>query len=231
MRTTVLAAHILGGGIGLASGFLALYAPKGATLHRWAGLLFVYAMLLMCAGGLLLSVGGGPWAIVNSSAAALSALLILTALTTLRAPSAWTRWVDRAALPLSLAIGLVNLALAIEAIASGGRRNGVPAFPHLMFGVVGLLAAAGDVRVLRSGPRKGAFRIARHLWRMSFALLIAAMSFFFGQAQVIPEPIRIRPLLALPVVAVIVTMFYWLWRVRLRRSLRGLAGVQPIEAA
>jgi hypothetical protein len=31
------------------------------------------------------------------------------------------------------------------------------------------------------------------LWRMSFALLIAAFSFFLGQAKVIPKPIRIIP--------------------------------------
>jgi hypothetical protein len=93
-----------------------------------------------------------------------------------------------------------------------------------MFGVVGLLAAVGDVRVMRSGPLRGASRVARHLWRMSFALFIAALSFFIGQQKVIPESVRIVPLLALPVVAVLVTMFYWLWRVRVRRSLRGLVG-------
>ena len=60
--------------------------------------------------------------------------------------------------------------------------------------------------------------------------LIAALSFFIGQAKVFPEPIRIRPLLALPVLVVLVTMFYWLWRVRIRRSLRGLVGVFAPEA-
>ena len=49
---------------------------------------------------------------------------------------------------------------------------------------------------------------------MSFALFIAALSFFIGQAKVIPEPIRIPGLLAVPVLAVLFTMFYWMWRVR-----------------
>jgi hypothetical protein len=57
---------------------------------------------------------------------------------------------------------------------------------------------------------------------MSFALLVAALSFFIGQAKVIPKPIRIMPLLAMPLLAVIVTMFYWMWRVRVRHSLRNL---------
>jgi hypothetical protein len=77
----------------------------------------------------------------------------------------------------------------------------MPTFPFVMFGVAGLLASIGDVRVLRSGVRTGAFRIARHLWRMSFALFVAAISFFIGQSQVFPKPIRILPVLALPVLA------------------------------
>lgn len=101
----------------------------------------------------------------------------------------------------------------------------MPAFPFFMFAAVGLLGSASDFRVLRSAPLTGTRRLVRHLWRMCFALFIAALSFFIGQAKVFPEPIRIRPLLALPVLAVLVTMLYWLWRVRIRRSMRGLVGV------
>jgi hypothetical protein len=39
---------------------------------------------------------------------------------------------------------------------------------------------------------------------------------------VIPKPIRIPALLAVPVLAVLVTLLYWLWRVRVRRTLRGI---------
>lgn len=102
----------------------------------------------------------------------------------------------------------------------------MPAFPFVMFGVVGLLASVGDVRMIRSGALAGARRLARHLWRMSFALFIASISFFIGQAKVFPKPVRIPGLLALPVLAVLVTMFYWLWRVRVRQSLRGIVTVR-----
>jgi hypothetical protein len=57
------------------------------------------------------------------------------------------------------------------------------------------------------------------------------MSFFLGQAKVIPKPIRIPALLALPVLAVLVTLFYWLWRVRIRRSLRGIVANRPLVRA
>jgi cytochrome c-type biogenesis protein CcmH/NrfF len=58
---------------------------------------------------------------------------------------------------------------------------------------------------------------------MCFALFIAALSFFIGQAKVIPEAIRNRGLLALPVLAVLVTMLYWMGRVRRKRALRIVA--------
>ena len=131
---------------------------------------------------------------------------------------------------VALAVGLTSLAFGVEAVASGGKRNGIPAFPFFMFGVVGVLASAGDLRVLRSGALKGAARLARHLWRMSFALFIAALSFFIGQAKVIPKPIRIPAVLALPVLAVFVTMLYWLWRVRIRQTLRGIVVAGMSEA-
>jgi hypothetical protein len=91
------------------------------------------------------------------------------------------------------------------ALARGGRESGL-AYPLVMFGVVGLSAGAGDLRAMRSRALRGAPRLARHLWRMCFALFIAVLSFFIGQADVFPKPIRIRPLLALPMLAVLVTM-------------------------
>lgn len=58
---------------------------------------------------------------------------------------------------------------------------------------------------------------------MCFGMFIATGSFFLGQAKLLPKELRIIPLLAIPVLLVLVTMFYWMWRVRLRRNLRGLA--------
>lgn len=229
MRLT-LAVHVLAGGLGLVSGFVALYAAKGARLHRKSGMLFVYAMLTMCVAGVVMAAGRGVAPAVNISAGLLTAYLVITSLTTVRPPAAGSRWLDLGAMLVALVVGLVDLAFGFEALANGGTRNGMPAFPFFMFGVVGMLASLGDVRVIRSGALRGASRLARHLWRMSFALFIAALSFFIGQAKVIPKPVRIPGLLALPVLAVLVTMLYWLWRVRVRRSFRGIVRVSPAEA-
>jgi uncharacterized membrane protein len=228
--TAILVVHIAAGAIGLASGYVGLFSAKGATLHRRSGMVFVYAMLTMAVGGFVIAAGRGVAPAINIPAAALTAYLVTTALTTVRPPEAQPRWLAVGALLVAAGVSIVSLDFAFEAIANGGTRHGMPAFPFLMFGFVALLASVGDVRMLRSGALRGTKRLARHLWRMSFALFIAALSFFIGQAKVIPKPLRIVPLLALPVVVVLVTMLYWLWRVRFRRSLRGVVIVGAHEA-
>ena len=220
MRMTLIV-HIIAGSLGLVSGFVALYASKGAPLHRKAGMVFVCVMLTMSFTGLMIAAVRGVAPALNIPIALLTAYLVITSLTTMRPPAADSQWPTIVLLLVAIGVGLTNLTFGFQAVAKGGKEAGI-AFPFFIFGAVALLGAGGDLRVVRSGPLRGAPRIARHLWRMSFALAIAALSFFIGQAKVIPEPIRIMPLLALPVLAVLVTMFYWLWRVRVRRNLRGI---------
>jgi hypothetical protein len=84
------------------------------------------------------------------------------------------------------------------------------------------LAAIGDIRVLRFGALRGGPRLARHLWRMCFALFIAAGSFFSIEervARILPAPFATGPMRALPILLLFGAMFYWLWRVRGRRRL------------
>jgi uncharacterized membrane protein len=232
MRMTYVV-HILAGSLGLVTGYVALYAVKGAPLHRRSGMVFVYAMLTMCVFGTLIAVVRGVAPAVNVLAGVLTAYLVITSLTTVRPLGARARWLDPALMLVALAVGLTSLTFGFEALLSpdGKGRDGMPAFPFFMFGVVGTLAGVLDLRMIRSRGLEGASRLARHLWRMSFALFIAALSFFIGQAKVIPKPVRILPLLALPVLLVLVTMIYWLWRVRIRRSFRGIVRVTAAEAA
>lgn len=210
--------HILAGSLGIIAGFVALYSAKGALVHRRAGMLFVYAMLITGTFGLSIAVVRGVAPEINIPAALLTSYLVITSLTTVRPLAGGSRRLDVGGMLVALAIGVTMLTMGFQAVAEGGSRAGF-AFPFFMFGVVGMLGTIGDIRVIRTGAPRGAPRLARHLWRMSFALFIAALSFFIGQAKVIPEQYRNRGLLALPVLAVLVTMLYWLWRVRARRRL------------
>jgi uncharacterized membrane protein len=213
--------HILAGSLGLVFGYIALFSAKGGTLHRRSGRLFVYAMLPMAIAGMTIAMVRGVAPAINLPAGLLTSYLVITSLTAIRPPASGARGLHVAALLVALGIAASSLTFAFQAVTNGGTRNGMPAFPFVLFGGVALIGFIGDVRVMRSGALRGVPRLARHLWRMSFALFIAALSFFIGQAKVIPEPIRIRPLLAAPVLVVLVTMFYWLWRIRRRRRGRG----------
>ena len=221
MRTTALAVHIAAGVLGIAFGFVALYAAKGAGLHRKSGIVFVYAMLTMAMLGAGMSAIWGRARTSNIPVGLLTAYLVTTALLTVRPPASGSRWKDVGLMLVALAVCLSLFTSGVEAASSpNGQLNGIPVPPFFIFGLIALLASVGDLRLIRSGgvrTVRGRPRLVRHLWRMCTALLIAAFSFFLGQSQVFPKPIRIVPLLALPPLAALVTMVYWLSRVRGRR--------------
>ena len=219
--------HILAGTIGLLTGYVALLVVKGGTVHRRAGMLFVYSMLAMCAGGLAIAAVRGIAPEINVPAALITSYLLITALTTVRplpAGSTLERGVSVGGTMVALGVAAVMSTFAVQAVANGGTRNGMPAFPFVMFASFGLLGAWGDWRVMRSGPRKGGQRLARHLWRMSMALFIAAISFVVQAVKLLrQQDIRLpAPLTALPFLLVLGVMVYWLWRVRTRRPLSGV---------
>jgi hypothetical protein len=126
-------------------------------------------------------------------------------------------------LTVAVGLALLHIVAGLEAFSSPtGWRNGAP-FQMLFFlATIMMLAAIGDGRILRFGMPRGRPRLARHLWRMCFALFIAAGSFFSIRARVatiLPEPFTTGPMRALPILLVFAAMFYWLWRLRGRRTL------------
>ncbi len=231
-----LVVHITAGALGLISGYVALYAAKGGTVHRKVGMVFVYAMVTMAVFGAVIALAEGERATLI--AACLAAYLVITGLSTLRPATVQSWRFDAGALLVGFAIAVASLAFARGTLLNPTSSGSPDAVGLCVFGAVALLASVGDVRRLRSRgshSSRGIPRLRRHLWRMSFGLFIAAFSFFLGQAQVFPRFMRIPALLALPVLLVLGTMVYWLWRVRSRlasgavhvKSLEGASGMAP----
>ena len=223
--TLPLVVHVAAGACGLATGFLALSVAKGSTLHRRSGLLFVYVMVVMALLGSAIAAVAFAQGIRKPALDAtvfmglFTAYLVVTALTTVRPPGTWSRRLDLIGLPVVTVVGISMVTLGIRALAVGGQATMITSV-ELIFGSVALVAAASDLRILRSAPLTGTKRIARHLWRMTFALWIATFSFAPRLAKFIPK--SVGPLWALPVLAVLAALIYWMWRVRFRKSLRGL---------
>ena len=90
MLIMLLPVHIIAGGLAMVLGAVALVAAKGATLHRKSGLLFVYAMLTMGFSGSILAL---RLSLTNMNVLGgfMAAYFVVTALTTVRPASAWTR--------------------------------------------------------------------------------------------------------------------------------------------
>ena len=215
---TLLPVHIVAGLIAIVSGYIAIFAVKGAKLHRKSGVIFVYSMLILAFTGAVLGVLKGQPG--NASGGALTFYLVATALLTVRRDQSF-HWIEVTATVVAIAVGTLTLMAGVEALNSPrGRLNGVPFGMIFFMGTVTMLAALGDIRAMWVGGLKGAHRIARHLWRMCFALFVAAGSFFLGQAQVFPKPIRIFPLLAIPALLPLVLLIYWMARVLLTRWYR-----------
>ena len=207
--------HIITGLLGLVSGAVALYALKGGNEHRKSGMIFVYTMLLMSGTAVVLSVMKPQR--ISIAAGLLTFYLVTTALLTVRRPDQGFNWIDAGAMLVALTAGIIGFKFGLDGLKSPtGTLDGDPGVAGFIMGGVALLAVFGDVRMMLRGSQ-GARRIARHLWRMCFAMWIAAASLFLGQPQVFPEPIRKSFLLVIPPLLVLLVMFYWLARFLFKR--------------
>jgi uncharacterized membrane protein len=209
----VLSLHITGAAVGILSGATALLARKGSTLHRRAGNWFFVSMLTMSAIG----SGVAPFLPdrISTLAAVLTFYLVATAWATVRLRCGSVGLFEIGSAVVALSIAAAGVTLGLQAANSAtGLIDGQPAGAGFMFATVAVLAAIGDLRIISRRGVVGARRIARHLWRMCFALFIAAGSFFLGQRQVFPASMRESSLLFLPEIAVLGLMIFWLVRVR-----------------
>ncbi|HJT98312.1 MAG TPA: hypothetical protein VJ696_08350 [Rhodanobacteraceae bacterium] len=218
--------HVTAGLLALAAGGVALFAAKGSPLHRKSGIVFVVAMLTMAStgafmAGLALDAGTALGGVFVS-------YVVCTGLLTVRRTVAASRGLLTVLMLAALAIAATELTLGtIASNSPDGRFGAYPAGFYYTFSAFALLLAVGDARTLWRGHLDGVQRLARHLWRMCFALWFATASFFLGQAKVFPEPLRhMIGVRAIPVVLVLIAMLYWLLRVRTRRQ-RALASPAP----
>lgn len=206
----IIVLHACAGGLSLATGAAAMVLPKGGRHHRISGDMFFTAMLAMSSTGAWIAlVKAEP---VNVIASVLTFYLVATAwLAAVRREGKPGRF-EHAALLVAAATGAASLLYGYDALHDGAPSHG-RADAFLVFGSVALLAAAGDLRLLAAGGIGGALRIARHLWRMCFAMGIATGSFFLGQQKLFPAGLQGSTLLDVPVLLVLAVMVYWLLRV------------------
>jgi hypothetical protein len=213
---SVLALHIGGGMVGILSGAAALGFRKGSRPHAMAGNVFFVSMMIMSAIGAVVSPFLPQRA--NVVPGLFTFYLVVTGWLTIRRGQDRPGVLDIGALLFALGAAAIGLTFGLQAANSPtGLLDGDAPPTYFVFASFAALAAAADVSVIVRRGVSGPQRLARHLWRMCLALLIAVISLFLGQPKVFPPSLRGSPVLFLPVIAVLGLMIFWLIRVLLIR--------------
>jgi uncharacterized membrane protein len=194
-----LVVHIFAGAVGILSGYVALSVAKGAGLHRRSGMVFVYAMTTMALIGTTIAFARdvAPWA--NGPVGLLTAYLVGTGLTTVRRPPTIAAARLRPdALVVAVTVTLFTLGVPVLASPTG-KLHGMPALPSSSSRGSGCWRPSAICELIRAGAFKPfvAHRASPSICGACTALLIAAFSFFLGQASH-PEADSVVPLLLIP---------------------------------
>ena len=229
LTTPLLLVHVCAAMIGLISGYVALFVRKGGGLHHVAGAIFVVSMLMMSGSAAIVASLLRP-VMINVIAGMLTFYLVCTSWRAAKRRQGGVTLFDLGAFLFAAMVGVAGIASGIEAARSpNGLKDQMPGTVYFIFGSVAILFAASDVHMLLRGGVTGAQRIARHFWRMCFALLIATLSAYPGQAKLFPKAIRATNLLYVPHVLLIGAMFFWLARIRSRKRPQRVTSIRIEE--
>ena len=208
--------HISGAVVGLLSGFLAMAVRKGSGWHGAAGTVFFVSMLTM-SGAAAISAAFLKVDAMNLIAGLLTFYLVATGWWAIKRSPGTSR-IDIAGLAFVTIIAIAAFRFGFEAaFSTGAIKDHMPAPGYFVFGSFAWIFAASDVRMVVRGGLTGARKLARHLWRMGLALMIALGSFFPGQARIFPREVRANTLLYVPHVLIAGSLFLWLYRVSRRK--------------
>jgi len=217
-----LVVHVTGGSVAIVSGYAAAIVKKGGSRHRMFGKVFAGAMFAMTGAAFVaanLLHPRRPMELANVAMAALAAYLVATGWMAVRRPPQTTATFERVAAAVVLADAALMLSWGARATAEGSFDGYAPAF-YYGFGGFAAFAGALDLWTIARGGAAGAGRIARHLWRMCFGLLVATGSFFLGQQKIMPAWLHGSPVLTTLALAPLAFLAFWLIRVRIGNRFR-----------
>ena len=212
----VMLIHVVAGSTALLSGAAALILRKGGRSHGKAGTVFFAAMVVMTLTGALIAAFKPERA--TAVIGLITCYLVATSWWTARHCEGKAGRFELVALAAIASCAIAELGFGLIAInMPRGRIDFLPWQPMFVFAGLAALAAALDVNFILRGRLSNAQRIARHLWRMCAAMLIATTSFFQGQQDLFPAAVRGSFVWFLPALAVLAALIFWIFRVRFGR--------------
>lgn len=207
----VWAIHTPAGTIVLMTAVLAMFAKKGSALHRKAGSCFTASMMVML-------VSGTAAAYLKNSIGdmMLGAIVMYTVFT------AWLtvhhKKNETGLLEVTALIWVVGFAIAAFAISMGWQEEETPSV-YLIWGGLAILFALGDIRNLYQLGLSGTQRIIRHVLRIGFSLVWAALAFtdkivkMMGANVASMQGEQLLLIVGIPTILILITILYWITKI------------------
>lgn len=195
--------HTAAGTIGLVAATVALFAKKGTALHRKAGNYFTISMLIMLSSGFVA-------ALLKESVddMFLSVVVMYTVFTAWL--TAHRKIGESGFLEYSALVWIVVIAIAACFVnPSWGDIRNPTIYPY--WAGFAILCAMGDVHNLFRSGLSGIQRVIRHVWRIGFSLVWAALAFSDKIIKIQGSTIEDSPyIVAIPAILILLTMLYWI---------------------
>jgi len=207
----VWAIHTPTGTLVLVAAVVAMFAKKGSVLHRKAGSWFTVFMMIMLIAGI--------------AAAYLKDSIIDIMLGAFVMYTVFTAWLavhhkknETGLLEVIALIWVVGLAIAAFSISISWRGVEAP-LAYLIWGGLAILCAFGDIRNLYQSGLSGTQRIIRHVWRIGFSLIWAALAFtdkivkMLGANLKSMQEEQLLLIVAIPTMIILITTLYWIAKI------------------
>lgn len=192
--------HSPAGTVGLVAAGVAFSAEKGSPLHRKAGVVFTVAMLMMLISGFVA-------ALLKESTddMFLSAIIIYTA---------FTAWLtahhkdNETGLLEYLALAWIIIVAIVAFLNNAKSQQGGFVNIYLFWTSFAVICTIGDIRNLHHHGLPSVQRIVRHVWRIGFSLVWAALALTDKVVKMLGANVkemsteRLLPIIAIPVVLI-----------------------------
>lgn len=217
MLLALLVLHIAAGTVGIMAGFAAILLKKGQQLHKRIGWTFLLAMLVLGTSGIIIALAKNiPLSMLNGG---LVCYLVLSSFITIRAQTSSRSIINRPLFGFGLLLVAgysyyFYLAVRISPEQIGGFGPGAFA----VFGLITFYALCEDVYFMLCNNMSRKVVLIRHLWRMLFPLFMATAAVFLGQAKLFPAILAQNGTLFIPVVFVLLSLFYWVVKVGVQKK-------------
>lgn len=116
-------------------------------------------------------------------------------------------------------VWVVGFAITAFSISTGWREADVPPLAYLIWGGFAIFCALGDIRNLYQSGLSGTQGVIRHVWRIGFSFLWAALAFTDKIVKMMDANLKSMQeeqllfIVAIPTSLILITILYWITQI------------------